>query len=272
MNWLILGRLFSTLVDWISIGRLSSRQKDLELLLLRQQLSLVQRRLDKAVRPERVEKLMLAVLTAKLKAVAPCPIQHLGEIIRLFQPETVLKWHRELVRRKWRYQRGSSGGRPRTKAEVEALILQFVWQNTDWGYGKLEGELRKLGFTISEQTVANILKRHGIVPAPQRNPSPSWRYLMQHYKAQILACDFFTIETLFLQTVYILFFIELQTRRVYFAGCTTHPNGPWVTQQARQMIWQLEERQPSMHFLIRDRDGKFMACAGRKGHPRGFLA
>jgi putative transposase len=231
MSWLILGHLFSTLVDWISIGRLSSREKDLELLLLRQQLALVQRRLDKAVRSERVEKLMVAVLTAKLKAVTQCPTQQLGKIIRLFQPETVLKWHRELVRRKWRYQRGSSGGRPRTKAEVEALILQFVRENTDWCYGKLEGELRKLGFAISEQTVANILNRHGIAPAPRRNPSSSWRHLMQHYKTQILACDFFTVETLFLHTVYVLFFIELQTRRVYFAGCTTHPDGPWVTQQ-----------------------------------------
>lgn len=83
---------------------------------------------------------------------------------------------------------------------------------------------------------------------------------MQHYRAQILACDFFTIETLFLRTVYVLFFIELQTRRVYFAGCTTHPDGPWVTQQARQVVWQLEERQPSVHFLIHDRDSKFVAA------------
>jgi len=260
MAWLILGHLFTTVLDWLSIGRLSSGEKDLEILLLRQQLAILQRRLDKAVRPERVEKLTLAVVAAKLKALTQRPTKQLGAVIRLFQPETVLKWHRELVRRKWHYQRGCSGGRPRTKAEVEALIVRFVRENADWGYGKLEGELRKLGYTLSEQTVANILKRHGITPAPQRSPSPSWRQLMHHYKAQILACDFFTVETLFLQTIYVLFFIELQTRRVYVAGCTAHPNAQWVTQQARQMVWQLEARQPTIHFLIHDRDSKFVAA------------
>src|SRR5262249_30351873 len=156
------------------------------------QLTILQRQLNKSVRAERVEKLTLAVLAAKLKMVTQRPTKQLGETLRLFQPETVLQWHRDLVHRKWRYRRGSSGGRPRTKAELEALVVQFVRENADWGYGKLEGELRKLGYTLSEQTVANILKRHGIAPAPQRNPSPSWRHLMQHYKAQILACDFFT--------------------------------------------------------------------------------
>jgi putative transposase len=178
----------------------------------------------------------------------------------LFQPETVLKWHRELVRRKWTFHHGKRGGRPRTSAEVEALIVRFVSENPDWGYGKLKGELRKVGYTLSDQTVANILKRHGIVPAPQRTPSPSWRHLMQHYKAQLLACDFFTVDTLFLQTVYVLFFIELQTRRVYLAGCTSQPNTQWVTQQARQMVWQLEERHPTIHFLIHDRDSKFVTA------------
>jgi len=124
------------------------------------------------VRPERIEKLTLAVLAAKLKALTQRPTKQLGEVIRLFQPETVLKWHRELVRHKWRYRRGSSGGRPRTKAELEALVVQFVRENADWGYGKLEGELRKLGYRLSEQTVANILRRHGIAPAPQRSPHP----------------------------------------------------------------------------------------------------
>jgi hypothetical protein len=126
MVWFILGYVFTTLVDWISIGRLSSREKDLEILLLRQQLTILQRKLDKSVRPERAEKLTLAVLAAKLKMVTQRPTKQLGETLRLFQPETVLKWHRELVHRKWRYRRGSSGGRPRTKAELEALVVQFV--------------------------------------------------------------------------------------------------------------------------------------------------
>ena len=115
----------------------------------------------------------------------------------------------------------------------------------------------KLGYTISHETVGNILRRHGIPPAPERATSPSWRYLMAHYKEQLLAGDFFTVETLFLQTIYGLVFIEIGRRRVHFAGCTTNPNGAWVTQQARQIMWGLTEREPNIRFLIRDDDKKF---------------
>jgi putative transposase len=114
-----------------------------------------------------------------------------------------------------------------------------------------------LGYEISDETVGNILKRHAVPPAPKRKPSASWRHLMTHYKDQILACDFFTVETLFLKTIYVLVFIELGTRRVHFAGCTAHPTRAWVTQQARQVMWELEDREPRIHFLIRDRDTKF---------------
>jgi putative transposase len=105
----------------------------------------------------------------------------------------VLKWHRELVRRKWTYRTNTKPrGRPRTKREIEALVVRFAQENADWGYGKIVGELGKLGVAISEPTVANILERHGICPAPQRGGSVSWRHLMAHYKEQLLACDFFT--------------------------------------------------------------------------------
>jgi hypothetical protein len=115
------------------------------------------------------------------------------------------------------------------------LGAQLAKEN-DWGSGKIARELLKLGFHLSDQTVANILKRHGIPPLLQGRPSLSWRHLMMHYKHQLLACDFFTIETLFLQTLYVFFFIELGTRRVHFAGCTAHPTGAWVTQRARQFV------------------------------------
>jgi hypothetical protein len=155
--------------------------------------------------------------------------------MRIFQPETFFKWHREL----------------------ERLVVRLARENHDWGNGRIEGECQKLGHEISEETVGNILKRHGIPPAPERQPSRSWRHLMTHYKEQILACDFFTVETLFLKTWYVLFFIELGTRRVYLAGCTEHPTEAWVTQQARQMSWQLEDRELPIRFLIHDRDTKF---------------
>jgi putative transposase len=134
--------------------------------------------------------------------------------------------------------------------------LRLAREN-DWGSERIEGELRKLGYEISDETVRNILRRHGIPPAPERDTSPSWRHLMTHYKDQLLACDFFTVEILFLYTIYVLVFIEIGSRRVHFAGCTAHPDNAWITQQARQIMWELEDRDPAIRFLIRDNDKKF---------------
>jgi putative transposase len=124
----------------------------------------------------------------------------------------------------------------RNKQEFERLIVRLARENRDWGNNKIAGELAKLGIALSDETVADILRRHGIPRAPERGGSPSWRHLMSYYRAQLLACDFFTVETFFLQTLYVLFFIELGSRRVHFAGCTEHPNSAWVNQQARQVV------------------------------------
>jgi putative transposase len=184
--WFILSYLFSTLISLVSIGHLSEQEKDLEILLLRRQLAILERKLDKSVRPNRAEKLTLAVLTARLKQVTHRPASELRDVIRIFQPETVLKWHRELVRRKWHQKQQSKGGRPRLSQELEALIVQMAQENRRWGYGKIEGELRKLGFDVSESHVRDVLKRHHITPAPERGSS-SWRHLMSHYKDQLIA-------------------------------------------------------------------------------------
>jgi hypothetical protein len=256
MVWSVVAQVFSTLLELIQIARLSEDGKDLEILVLRKQLAMAEAQLDKPVRLPRAERLTLAVITAKLKTATGRSLRELRDVIRLVQPATVIGWHQALVRWKWTY-RQSSGGRPRTSREVEQLVVRFAQENADWGYGKIVGELLKLGHDICEETVANILDRHGIPPAPERGRSASWRQLMSHYKAQILACDFFTIETLFLQTIYVFFFIELGTRRVHFAGCTPHPKAVWVTQQARQMVWELEGRDLPMRFLIRDNDRKY---------------
>ena len=125
------------------------------------------------------------------------------------------------------------------------------------GLRKIVGELRKLGHQVSDQTIANILKRHGIPPLPERKTSLSWQHLMTHYKDQLIACDFFTVETLFLQTLCVFFFIEIGTRRVHFSGCTPHPAQAWVTQQAWQLTWILDEVNTNICFLIRDHDTKF---------------
>jgi putative transposase len=250
MVWAVVRQVFSTLLELIQIGRLSDQEKDLEILVLRKQLAMMEHQLDKPVRLSRAERLTLAVIGTKLKAVSGRSFKQLRDVIRIVQPETVLRWHPELVRRKWAQQAKNTGGRPRTQLEIERLVVRFARENADWGYGKIQGELLKVAIDISEETIANILERHGIPPAPERGTSPRRRHLMTHYKEQLLACDFFTVETLFLQTIYVFFFIEVGTRRVHFAGCTTNPTGAWVAQQARQMMWELEDRDPGIRFLI----------------------
>lgn len=224
MRWFIIAHCCSLLLDLVLLRRQSDQAKDLQILLLRRQLEIVQRKLDKPLRVSRAAKFFLALLTVQLKRITRHSAKELCDVIRIFQPETVLKWHRELVRQKRTYEQQAHSGRPRTDVDVERLVLQLARANA-WGNGKLEGELRKLGIDISDQTVANILKRYGIPPLPQRRPSPSWRQLKSHYKHQLVTCDFFTVETLFLQTLYVFYFIELSTRRVHFACCTDHPTG-----------------------------------------------
>jgi putative transposase len=141
----------------------------------------------------------------------------------IFKPDTVLGWHLELVRRKWRFKLSGKKGRPRLSSELEALIVKMARENARWGYEKIQGELLKLGYKLSVSSVRNILKRHRITPSSQRSTG-SWRSLMTHYRDQILACDFFTVETIWLKTIYVLFFIELGNRRIHLAGCTRNPN------------------------------------------------
>jgi transposase InsO family protein len=256
MIWFMVLQVVSTLVELVRLGRQSESDKDLEILLLRRQLAIYERRQVRAPRLSRSEKLPLVVLGIKLKARTGRTIKALGEVIRIVKPATLFSWHQQLVRLKWTYRQRNLGGRPRADREIERLVVRLAREN-GWGFERIEGELLKLGYTISHETVGNILRRHGIPPVPERETSPSWRHLMTHYKDQLLACDFFTVETLFLQTIYVLMFIEIGSRRVHFAGCTAHPNSAWVEQQARQLMWELTDREPNIRFLIRDNDKKF---------------
>jgi len=190
MGWFILIHVFTPLMAIVSIGRLSEQEKDLEILVLRQQLAILQRKCDKPVKPSRIEKMTLAVLVAKLKQVAQRPTNQLQDFIRIFQPETVLRWHRELVRRKWTYQGKHKCRRPRIDREHEDLILRLAQENPRWGYGKIEGELIKLDSKVSQSTIRNVLDRHGVLPAAVRNGSTSWWHLMVHSEEQILPRDF----------------------------------------------------------------------------------
>ena len=131
-------------------------------------------------------------------------------------------------------------------------------ENPRWGYQRLRGELLKLGHSVSATTIRALLRRHGVPPAPRR-AGVSWRAFLRAHPAGVLACDFFTVETIRRQTLFVLFFIELRTRRVFVAGCTEHRSAAWVTQQARNLAWQLDEAERRPTLLIRDRDAKFPA-------------
>ena len=257
MVWFVFLHLVGFLVDLVIATRRTDHDKDLQILVLQHQLRLLQRERPQP-RLSRWEKLTLAVLTAKLARTTSGPRTPLEQVLLLFQPNTILKWHRELVRRQWTRRRREAGGRPTIAAEVEELILRLARENPSWGYSRIQGELTKLGYTLGRSTVRDVLKRHSIPPAPtRRRHSSTWRTFLHRHYDQILACDFFTVDTLFLKTVYVLFFIELGTRRVSLAGCTSNPTSAWVTQQAGQLNWQLQDRAITSRHLLHDRDGKF---------------
>lgn len=257
MLWFLVRHIFSILLSLIRVSRLSENDKDLEIIILRHQLDVMVRKHHKPIRPNRADKATLALLTARLKKNTNRTIRQLGDVIRIVRPETVIRWHRELVRRKWAQPPQNKAGRPPIEQETENLIVRLAKENLRWGYYRIEGELKKLGFVASLTTVRNVLDRNGILPAPVRYGSIGWKTMMNHYKEQLLACDFFTIETIFLKTVYVLIFIELGTRRVHLAGITCHPDGHWVAQQARQLVWEFEETETSFRCLIRDNDKKY---------------
>ena len=130
-------------------------------------------------------------------------------------------------------------------------------ENPRWGYARIQGELQKLGYRAARSTISATLTRHRIPPAPTRGRGGSWRTFLRHYRQQVLACDFFTVETLFLRTTYVLFFIEVRTRKVHVVGCTQRPTAAWVTQQARTLSWQIQDGALPVRVLLHDRDGKF---------------
>jgi hypothetical protein len=172
----------------------------------------------------------------------------------LVKPTTLLRWHRRLVARRWTY--ASRRGRPPIGGEIRELVLRLARDNPRWGYQRIVGELNGLGIAVSATTVKKILREAGLGPAGSR-PGLSWRGFLRAHAKSMLAVDFFTVETIALQRLYVLFFVEHASRRVHLAGCTANPTGVWITQQARQFAWTLQERPGSFRFLIRDRDSKF---------------
>jgi putative transposase len=175
----------------------------------------------------------------------------------LVTPQTILGWHRSLVRRRWSYPHRRPG-RPVLPEETVELICRLARENPWWGYLRIIGELRKLGVAVSKTSVAMVLRRHGLPPAPRR-AGPTWTQFLSAQAKGIVATDFFHVDGVTLRRYYVLFVIELERRVVHVLGVTTNPNGPWVTQVARNFVADLEETGRRFRFLIRDRDTKFTA-------------
>ena len=218
------------LLQLVLLRRRSEAFKDLEIVVLRHELSVLRRQ---ARRPQftMADRVLLAAASRRL----PRPNWRSFMVT----PATLLRWHRRLVARRWTY--GGRCGRPPIDEEIRALVLRLARENPRWGYQRIVGELNGLGIAVSATTVAKILRQAGLGPVGERS-GLSWRAFLRAQAQSMLAVDFFTVETISLQRLYVLFFIELGSRRVHLAGCTANPTGPWVTQQARQFAWTLQER------------------------------
>src|SRR2546430_1887001 len=185
----------------------------------------------------------------------------LGELANVAQPDTILAWYRKLVARKFDGSKERrTPGRPRINRSIEALIVRMAKENSDWGYDKIAGALANLGYQVSDQTVGNVLQRHGLPPAPERKRTTTWATFIRAHLAVLAGTDFFTVEVMTLWglvTYYVLFFIHLESRKVDIAGITIHPNEQWMQQMARNA---------TMEEWGTLRDCRYLLHGGISGH------
>ena len=186
----------------------------------------------------------------------------MADTVTIVKPETILKWHRRLVARKFDGSRNrKKHGRPPVTPEIESLVVTMAKDNPSWGYDRIAGAIVNIGHRISDQTVGNVLKRYGIAPSPERRRNTTWASFIRQHQEVLWACDFFTTEIwtgLGLTTFYVLFFIQLSTRKVVLGGMTTSPHEEWMKQVARNVSgWGCE--MVNARYLIHDRDSKFTA-------------
>ena len=231
-------------------SRRSESDKDIEIMVLRHQVRVLERQLHGRVRYRPADRAILAALSRCLpRARWRC---------FLVTPDTLLRWHRELARRKWRRWRAQRGpGRPPMSDELVELIVRLGRENRRWGCVRIQGELRKLGIRVSATSIRRVLRHHGLGPVPRNGPT--WSEFLRAQASSVLATDFFTVDTISLKQLYVLFVIELATREVHILGVTDHPTAAFVTQVARNLVGDLVDRGRSVKFLIRDRDAKFTA-------------
>jgi transposase InsO family protein len=232
----------------------SDRDKDAEILALRHQITVLQRQLGpQKIRFEPADRALLAAL------LHPLPRPTLQGPRLLVRPDTILKWHRDLLaRRHAAVSRPRRRGRPPTLRSIRTLVLRLARENSSWGYRRVHGELLVLGVKAAPSTVWEILHEAGIDPAPDRTAT-TWADFLRSQANALLAADFIETVTLTGVRMYILAVIEHASRRIRILGATSHPTAAWVTQAARNLAMDLEEAGSTARYLIRDRDGKFPA-------------
>jgi putative transposase len=238
------------LLGLVRSTRLSESDKDIEIMVLRHQIRILQRHNRGRLQYRPADRAILAALSRFL------PRNRWRSF--MVTPNTLLRWHREAAKRKWQRWRTRRGpGRPPMSDQLIDLIVRLGLENRSWGCIRVQGELRKIGIWVSASSIRRVLRRHRLGPAPRSGPT--WSEFLRSQAHSVLATDFFTVDTVWLKQLYVLFVIELSTREVHVLGVTDHPTGAFVTQVARNMVGDLADQCRSIKFLIRDRDAKFTA-------------
>ncbi|HEY3689795.1 MAG TPA: integrase core domain-containing protein [Pseudonocardiaceae bacterium] len=252
--------IFRQLMAWLGLLARSSQSKNTEILVLRHEVAVLRRQVS-SPRLTWADRATFAALTRLLSQS--------GRLHRIVTPATILRWHRDLVKRRWTQPRRHRTGGRRTAPELRRLVLRLAAENSSWGYRRIHGELAGLGYQVPANTVWSILKRAGIDPAPRRD-GPSWRHFLHgqalgHFRHSHLLCRHAA-----LQRLYVLFVVEHATRRVHLLGVTATPSGAWVAQQARTFLMDLGDRAAQFTVLIWDHDGKFTGIFDGRVRQRGY--